>query len=436
MLVVLGFAVLSGVMLANLHRVTEDSVDELSHRYSQLVARNIANSASVRALSQMWQDPTWRTGYSLESCFGGTYHTDVVTSSADPSLRANQYRLETEARYDRDSARVEVLLEKPSFARFVWFTEDEAGNHWITGDVVGGPVHTNGYFTMEGTPIFLDDVSSAEVAPPPATDPWAGGGTPDFRGDTEFGRPPIHLPTNLSTLYALAASGGRTFTQDVWIQLGPTAPSFKYVLTDPGRPIIRTDQGLPYYKQYFGTNPTTPGVTTVTYASFNGVIAATGGHDIHIWGRLDGQLTLVASRNIYVEDDVLYTAPPPMSDDLLGLVAENDVIVAWSDAPLPASADPNNQDCTIQASILALHSFAAQSYWLPLAQAPPPDPTRGTLTVVGGVVQNVRGSVYQTHPGKAASGYNQIYTYDPRLRTTLPPAYPLYDDNLILSWQE
>ena len=64
------------------------------------------------------------------------------------------------------------------------------------------------------------------------------------------------------------------------------------------------------------------------------------------------------------------------------------------------------------------------------------DPTRGVLTIVGGVIQQIRGWLYTGVPGSITAGYGQNLEYDQRLSRELPPAFPLYGDNVIVSWRE
>jgi hypothetical protein len=62
----------------------------------------------------------------------------------------------------------------------------------------------------------------------------------------------------------------------------------------------------------------------------------------------------------------------------------------------------------------------------------------GTLTVYGGIVQDVRGAVGTANgSGTITTGYAKNYTYDPRLLKTPPPDYPVMSNMLTFSqWQE
>lgn len=429
LIIVAGFAILLGTMQSSLHTLEKDSTDVLAVQYSQLVARNLANGNVYRAMNQMWRNHPipWTAGYTGEA-FGGSYQLNVFGRTPfDTTLEFNQYRLESHAYFDQDTADVVVIIEKPSFARFAWFTENEGGLSWVSGDTVEGPVHTNDYFTMSGTPVFLDDASSADL-PPGAPPSWGGGGTPEFHADTTFGRPPILLPTtSIAQLCTLAVSGGRRFHHNVWLRLMRDLalnPIVRCWDTWPAAPPAGAPLGVPSP----AAGDSSVRITNIS----NGIVATTGGFDIHVWGQLDGRITIVSSGDIYIESDVTYFADPrifPASDDMLGLIAADSVVVAYVAGGVPL--DPNGSDCNIHASILALNSFSTQGIF------PPPysGPNRGYIHLLGGIVQQNRGRIFVSSGG-TTYGYNKDYEYDRRLLTQLPPAFPLYGDNVILSWRE
>jgi hypothetical protein len=189
--------------------------------------------------------------------------------------------------------------------------------------------------------------------------------------------------------------------------------------------------------------------TVIIVSSLNpGVIATDNTHDIHVWGVLKGELTICSGRNLYIEDDVIYNGGlgpagspvfgvPSSCTDYLGLVARNNIILAYSNpsSALPDTTDPNQVDCGVNASILAYNSFLAQNYNQPTTGIWP----RGTLYVVGSVVQNTRGNLgvlMSSSPFRAAGYVTKNLTYDSRLATHMPPYFPLYDQQRILAWIE
>ncbi|MFQ5676905.1 MAG: hypothetical protein ACE5G1_13495, partial [bacterium] len=155
-------------------------------------------------------------------------------------------------------------------------------------------------------------------------------------------------------------------------------------------------------------------------ADINGIIMSQTGADIHVKGTLSGQVTIFSGRHIYIEDDMVYQQDPrsyPNSQDMLGLVATNDVIVA---------DNPNtNDDLEIHAAILALNkSFKVKDY----AER---GGLVGTLTTVGSIVQSVV-APYRNQ----SSGYYESSIYDERFLQVGPPVFPLVNRALVYSWHE
>ena len=145
-------------------------------------------------------------------------------------------------------------------------------------------------------------------------------------------------------------------------------------------------------------------------AAFNGTIVGTG--KVTVSGTIDGRLTIGSLTDIYIIDNVLYeNTNLSTTNDVLGLVADNDVIVADNTA--------NRSDCEIDASIFARRgSFAAESH-------DHGDP-RGLLRLLGSVVQNTRGAVGTFSGSNLQTGYYKRYRYDTRLSDDnfRPPSYP------------
>ena len=62
---------------------------------------------------------------------------------------------------------------------------------------------------------------------------------------------------------------------------------------------------------------------------------------------------------------------------------------------------------------------------------------RGNLTVLGGIVQNVRGAVCTFSGSTVSTGYAKQYSYDSRFLNTPPPYYPVVLGLVrFASWQE
>jgi hypothetical protein len=142
----------------------------------------------------------------------------------------------------------------------------------------------------------------------------------------------------------------------------------------------------------------------------NGAVYVNNGY-LDISGTLKGQLTVATNRSIYVVGNLLYSSNPrtdPLSGDLLGLVAQNNVYIG-RDAPYNVEVD---------AYIVALNtSFGVENYSGAL---------KGTLTLYGGITQYRRGPVgtFNSTTGAKVSGYTKDYYYDGRLLNATPLYFP------------
>ena len=174
--------------------------------------------------------------------------------------------------------------------------------------------------------------------------------------------------------------------------------------------IIRTVQGNP------------PDTVLISNIAPTEAIYSTA--DITVKGTFNGQLTIYSATNIWIDDDLVYADDPlsnPNSDDILGLVANNNIYVTENAA--------NNNDIHIQACIMAKDgSFTAQNY--------DTRPVSGTLYMTGSIVQNKRGPVGTFSGGGIISGFHKRYRFDSRLSVQSPPNYPYIKSLSLVSWWE
>jgi hypothetical protein len=146
-------------------------------------------------------------------------------------------------------------------------------------------------------------------------------------------------------------------------------------------------------------------------------------------GTLQGRMTIASEDDITIGGNIFYKSDPvanPNSTDALGLISKSDVWVG--------STAPNNLQ--IHAAIMAtgLTPGADGSFGVINYSTGSP---RGTLTVYGGIVQEIRGAVGQTSGNGATHGYIKNYSYDSRFITKPPPYYPTISNQLSFAqWSE
>ncbi len=393
---VIGFAALLAYMNYNLSHQATVASDASVMYYDYENAHSLALAGAHMALAKYLQDSTWSTPISHASSeLPGSYYVSRsgrrIRSVATYSTSTGETLLDT----------IDVFLgerfnTENSFSIFAWMTNNEKGVFWITGDTVNGKMHSNSTINITGSPVFMGRVTTtASFSPPPGKNSNHGVFLDGWATKAER----IDFPSDLSDL--ILNSGPYLYGTEIWVEVDAGTPS-----SGDGYAVVRTSPT--------GTMADT---VLVNAPGFNGVIA--GRQNVHVKGKLDGKLTVTSQRDIYIDDDVFYEMDPRVSasDDMLGLVAENNVIV---------SDNPNNwNNCTVQASIFCRRgSFLAQNHTSTTSGTN--GGKRGTIFLLGSVVQNTRGPVGRHVNGVLLTGYSKSYTYDARLasNSTRPPHYP------------
>lgn len=171
--------------------------------------------------------------------------------------------------------------------------------------------------------------------------------------------------------------------------------------------------------------------------NFKGVIHVTG--KVAISGVVRGKLTLAATGNIIIADNIKYVTDPggtvPCNSntrDILGLFSGNDIIVANNMINAPwgitkAGAErtwaARSSDEFIHSVVLALSNFTVESYGDGSTSAEKCEGAnagRGCLYLTGGIIQNTRGAVGLTD----GHGYIKRYQYDACAGMNPPPYFP------------
>jgi len=166
--------------------------------------------------------------------------------------------------------------------------------------------------------------------------------------------------------------------------------------------------------------------------SFKGVIYVSG--KVVVSGVLRGRVTLAATDEIIIGDDITYASDPGLGGcaDILGLLSGDDVVVANN--MLNAPQDPgfgtneltydDTKDEFVHGIILALNNFTVEDYAAGSTRAEKCESSdwgRGCLYLTGGIIQNTRGAV-GTIRSIGGTGYVKRYSYD-RCGATAPPPY-------------
>ncbi len=339
------------------------------------------------------------------SASGATYTVTIDPDDDNANNPQNLYTLSVSSTVGAVTSVVQAVLRTESYARYAYFTDSEeslscyqrwgntycySNNIWFTnGDVLNGPVRSNDQFNMHGTPVFNGDVTSASAS----INYYNNSADPTFNGTLTLGAEQTTIPMAATELRTGAATASGQ-----WYE-GSTTITFQ------------SDGTLLVTNAAAGLN------NAVVAAPANGAIFVNGG-DATVSGTLNGSISVGSSENIVVADHIDYAVDPqvdPTSDDMLGLIAEEEVQV-------PTSAPSNLR---INASVMAINeSFdVIDSSSLP---------NKGDLTIYGGLIQTRRGTVGTT----SGNGYTKDYNYDSRLAETSPPFYPTTGEYEIVMWQQ
>jgi hypothetical protein len=165
--------------------------------------------------------------------------------------------------------------------------------------------------------------------------------------------------------------------------------------------------------------------------SFKGVIYVEG--RVAISGVLRGRITLAATNDIVIADDITYATNPASQtcNDILGLFSPNRIIIADNTLNPPVKPTSSSayltyddtKDEFLHSVVLALNIFTVQNYDTGSNSAEKCESTswgRGCLYLTGGIIQNTRGAVGTV----SGTGYLKRYSYDQCASEDPPPYYP------------
>jgi hypothetical protein len=412
LLVTLSFAISFSIYQLKMSRAVVNAADNFVQQYANERLYHAKISALDMGIAKMWNENFLSGSFNvvMNQCSTQVSVVSVGLDTLKLKVRAWTYVFD-EHEYARSSKNlmlrdsvIAFFKYKTPVSRFFWFTENEGLVHWITGDTVWGPLHTNGLLRMSGSPTFFGKVTAKQGITPMPTDP---SNLANFLGGWEIGNNNV-VDTDMSSIITAATIGNGaapTNTKSIYNEV----TTFEFIPPDN---IVRT----------VGNNP--PDTVTLASIAPTGVIYST--KDVHLKGILDGRLSIYTTENIIIEDDIKYADDPqtnPSSNDMLGLIAGKNVIIADNPA--------NNDNVIVQASIMAMNgSFMAENY--------ENRPVSGQLNLLGSVYQKDRGAVGTFNWGSNTlrSGFQKNYRFDDRLGSQSPPYYPYVRNIELLAWWE
>jgi len=406
-LLVLGFSLIFMVAGRNFNNMATGTIDNFSSYFYDAKAHNIAATGINLVANQFFLDNSLN-----DQNFN--YNFDDGTAAVSVTTVGNQRHITSIGTYKGTSATIKIEFQSSFFSRFAYFSDNEGADiWWTTDDEIFGPFHTNGQLRVAGSPRFHGKVTiEGSVVK------YSHTANPQFLGGIQTGVH-IDIPENgVSNLAAAASINGATFTghDRVYLEFRGDSVRYRYAT--------------------WGAGSTWQYRLASTFAP-NGVIFAENA-ELRIKGIVKGQYTVGASGTgdnrgkIFLDDDIRYFTNPqdpniyPPSTDLLGIVAQRDIVITENSA--------NNNNITIQAAMYCeTGSFTAQNYQ--------GRPVSGDINLFGGLTQNTRGPVGQFQTdwwGRTycVNGFNKEYIYDDRLMNNVPPSFPATGQMQIVSWFE
>ncbi len=310
-----------------------------------------------------------------------------------------------------------------SWASYSMWTHENGAIYFTSGEVFSGKVHADDAMYFQGNPVFHGAVTSR-------TNSYVGSTNlvtfdQGFKLNTDAGKMANVSFSNL-LLMANTYSNGVVLPADTYLTFNGTNNSFSTnstYTTNAAKITVTVKRGV--------TTTTTNWVPvtvtnwdTVSFPATKELIYVQG--DVYVAGTLDGRITVVSDGTIHVTNNLLYAVHPTNnSNDALGLIAKNDV---WVEASCPTNM-------SIFAHIMAVGytndipanrgSFGAINY---------NTRSNGTLTVYGGIVQDLRAAVGLADGSR---GYKKKYAFDERFSANPPPFYPPTTESInYTGWEE
>ncbi|QBI21509.1 hypothetical protein ER308_19330 [Egibacter rhizosphaerae] len=360
---------------------------------------------------------------------------------------------------------------------------------FVSDDVIDGPFHTNDVPLVEGSPTWNAQATSSnpqldptrdELDDPDPNDGWAdfcpytnrcspGTPDPDFQDGDPTYRPSQDMPPTNDAVRAAADPEDATAGEGC-LYLGPTHVE----LLDGGQMSVLSPltpdshnpgQGCPGHGNT-GSHPDNGVIYVATGSEADGSHPLEGSvipsgdatldsnpveshletydpeaGDLFIEGTVDGHLTAASANDVIISWHLEYANGTDSDEDLIGLIAQNDVKVmgavagsrtggpSFSTLDLPRHGTTFD-DPRIHAGLLALNGVVKVQNYAHVGD-------RGTLNITGAIAQRYRGPVGLTI-GSGRSGYAKNYTYDWRLQRLSPPHFiePVDAQYDVAEWAE
>ncbi|RMD67266.1 hypothetical protein D6833_00415 [Candidatus Parcubacteria bacterium] len=124
LIILTGLSVSFSIFAISRNRRIVEAADQLATKFESVSATNAASSGVLMALNQLYQDDTWRNGYSNLVLNGDTISVSVEDFNTNPLLSPNEIRLLATARNQPYQSSVEALVFDGTFNGFAVWAKD------------------------------------------------------------------------------------------------------------------------------------------------------------------------------------------------------------------------------------------------------------------------------------------------------------------------
>jgi Tfp pilus assembly protein PilX len=383
----------------------------------------------------------------------------TVTIAVTATPRTN-YTITSTGTFGSATRTLQLQMTWSSISQYAYWSQTEnnpafGGGLWWVGVglpglemITTGPVQTNGTLNIFGNPIFNGAVAETNGDGGTTPNYYYGIGNSGLQSDPNIifpnsitnQAPAINLPvqSTLQLMNSVASDG-----QGLVLTGGPPntdsgAPSAACPSTGciPSTVLFNPDGTITVTGKVVnsGCQVTTVYNNTVLPAPPNGVVYIQSANtipqcnlpsqndgNVKVQGTVSGQLTVAADQNILITGSVAYNDPPPRlgvtggdpkSNDLVGLVASQNITVVAASAPAQLE---------LSAVLMAIQGSFQVDQWT----AYKGDANTAVMDQFGSLVNYVDGATGAMDlNGNLEGGWNQIQSYDPRLLTMAPPGFP------------
>ncbi len=439
LIVVIGFTMIFLVMGYFWGNLATRTVDNHVSYYKSTIAHNIAVSGANIGLSEYTRDTTWyQTGHFIRP-FENIGEMDV---SFDAPLGPSTRTLISDGSFMGVESIVKVKLSRATklLAEYAWFIpQTSAANSargWITGDTVFGAFHSNQWLVVDGNPVFTGKVTTSNgikdqsKKPSPKSNPEFLGG---FEKDVDV---TWNFDMDFSAQAAAASVDGLSFPQNknLWLTFYSNGTfTYRTAAKSAG------DDSSKY-----STASAPIQISSLT----NKIIYQEKG-DIYMSGVLNGEMTVIAHGssggigNVYLVGDMVYETDPmipngsggyminPAADDMMGIVATNNIYVATSQVSGGKANNVTNPDIHVDAAIFCVQGGFQVEDFNDFVSG-----QTGTIYLQGSMTAGKEEDVSVLSGNTIVKGYKRHVIFDSRFAFGPPTWFPYVTYYKVVSWLE